>query len=551
MPQPVTELTATIQADTQRLVVKDLTGKVGAAEVALACERQGWSASAPLGLAGRIQDLTINAAMPAALPAGLERLRQRFRPSGNVDAEIQLTFDGHQWRPELSAHCRNLSLTDAEKFPYPVEQASGTVSLTRSPNTGSMQLDLDLVGMAGGRQIRIAAKLDRLIVPKIPVGSGGGAGAVAFGEVLSEHNGVQLASATTVVRPLPKPTGWVEVSGSGVPIHEQLLAALPTKAQQFVRSLRPQGLIDFRWRYERLDPAAERGDTSLELKLADCAIQYERFPYPLQQIRGLVTARNGHYTLSNLVGCDRQGAGVVTCQGESEATDAGLDVQLVFQGTNVPLDENLKQSLSPQVQQVWTDLRPQGRVNFTAHVARKPGEEKPTIEVDLQPHEKSVSVEPTFFPYRFEQVDGEAIVTDGHVDLKQLRGMHGRSEFTAAQGDWQATPGGGWQLVLYRPQRRSARFRARPPRRDAARRAESDRPPAAGRQLRRLSLDAQFCPPPRVGANRRRSGTSNSLAIRRHSAATCRWKTSPASSGSWAPATVRTQPPTASWRSTR
>ena len=453
LPQPVTELAATIQADSQKLVVKDLTGKVGAADVALACERQGWSAKAPLGLAGRIQGLVVNADMHAALPVGLERLRERFRPSGTVDAEIQLTFDGHQWRPELTARCRNLSLTDTEKFPYPVDGASGTVSLTRSPATRMMQLDLDLVGMAGGRQIRIAAKLDRLVVPKIPVGPGGGAGAVAFGDDLPEPSGVQLASATSVVRPLPKPTGWVEISGSGVPIHEQLLAALPaeaqhSKAQQFVRSLRPQGLFDFRWRYERLDAAAERGDTSLELKVVDGAIQYERFPYPLQQIRGLVTARNGHYTLSNLVGCDRQGAGVVTCQGESEASEAGLDLQLVFQGTNVPLDENLKQSLSPQVQQVWTDLRPQGRVDFTAHVVRRPGQEKPTIEVALQPHEKSVSVEPTFFPYRFEQVDGEAIVTDGRIVLKQLRGLHGRSEFTAEQGDWQATPGGGWQLML-------------------------------------------------------------------------------------------------------
>jgi hypothetical protein len=448
LPQPLTELSTTIEADSNKLVVKDLTGKMGVADVALACQRHGWAVNAPLGLAGRIQGFSFNNDMHAALPEGVERLRQRFRPSGNVDAELRLTFDGHQWRPEITAHCRNLSLTDAEKFPYPVEQARGTVSLTRSPTTRSMQLDLDLVGIAAGRPVRIASKLDRIFMPNIPVGPGGGAGTVAFGDDLPESNGVQLASATSVVRSPPKPTGWVEVSGSGVAIHERLLAALPAKAQTFVRSLRPQGLIDFRWRYERLDPAAERGNTSLDLTLADCALQYERFPYPLQQIRGVVTARNGHYSLANLVGRDRQGAGVVTCHGESDVTDAGLDLMLVFQGSNIPLDENLKQALSPQVQQVWTNLRPQGRVNFAANVNRQRGQEKPTIEVALQPHEKSVSVEPTFFPYRFEQVDGQAIVTDGRVVLKQLRGLHGRSEFSADGGDWQATPDGGWQLML-------------------------------------------------------------------------------------------------------
>jgi hypothetical protein len=309
-----------------------------------------------------------------------------------------------------------------------------------------MQLDLDLVGVGAGRPVRIAAKLDRLVMPKIAVGSGGGA--IAFGDDDPTTQGVQLASVTSAIRPLPKPTGWVEVTGAGVPIHERLLAALPAKAQLFVRSLRPQGLIDFRWRYERLDRAAERGDKSLDLTLNDCAIQYERFPYPLQQIRGAVTGRNDHYTLSNLVGRDRQGAGVVTCQGESDVTDAGLDLKLVFQGSSIPLDENLKQALTPQVQQVWTDLRPQGRVNFTANVTRQPGQEKPAFEVALEPYEKSVSVEPTFFPYRFEQVDGRANITDGHVVLSDLRGLHGRSEFTADGGDWQAAPGGGWQLMV-------------------------------------------------------------------------------------------------------
>lgn len=453
LPQPLTELAATIEADSQKLIVKNLTGKMGVADVALACQRQGWATSAPLGLAGRVQGLAVSNDMHVALPAGLERLRRRFRPSGIVDAELRLTFDGHKWRPEFTAHCRNLALTDAEKFPYPLEQARGTISLTRSPTTSSMQLDLDLVGIAVGRPVRIAAKLDRLVMPRISVGSVGGAGAVAFGDDDSATGGVQLASATNVVRSRPKPTGWVEVSGSGVPIHEQLLAALPgaaqhSKAQQFVRSLRPQGIIDFRWRYERDDPTAAHGNTSLDLTLADCALQYERFPYPLQQIRGVVTARNRHYTLSNLVGRDRQGAGVVTCHGESDVTEAGIDLKLVFQGTNIPLDENLKQALTPQVQQVWTDLHPQGRINLSANVNRRPGQEKPTIEVALQPSEKSLSVEPKFFPYRFEKVDGQAIVTDGRVVLKQLRGLHGHSEFTAEQGHWQAVPGGGWQLTL-------------------------------------------------------------------------------------------------------
>ena len=307
LPQPLTELTSAIQADQSQLVVKQLAGKLGSADVVLACNRTGWSARAPLGLSGKIVGLAVDAEIQAALPERVQRLWQRFQPQGIVDAEVQATFDGKEWRPELTAHCRGLLLTDAEKFPYPVEGATGTVSLNRSPTTGASHLQLSLVGLAGGRPIRIAAELERLSMPRISIGSGGTAGAVAFGDSLPSDNGVQLTGATSPADPQAKPTGWVEVSGTGVAIHPQLLAALPPRAQIFVRSLHPQGLIDFRWRFERLDPAALRGDTSLDLKLIDCAVQYDRFAYPLEQVRGTVTARNNHYTLSDLVGRDRQG----------------------------------------------------------------------------------------------------------------------------------------------------------------------------------------------------------------------------------------------------
>ncbi len=445
LPQPITELSADLSADSDKLVVKQLTGKVGAADFVVACNRQGWAANAPVGLAGRVNGLAVNADLQAALPARLEQIWQRFQPDGIVDAEVQLTFDGHQWRPELKASCRGLSLTDAEKFPYPIAGATGTVAVSRSPTTGATQLDLDLVGMAVGRPIHIQAKVDHLAVPKIPVGAGGAAGAVAFGDLSVDENGVQLAAATSAVA--PKPTGWVEVSGTGVAIHEQLLAALKPKDQLFVRSLRPQGLVDFRWRWERSDPTAETGDTALDLKLVDCAIQFDRFPYPIEQVKGNVTARNSHFVLSDLTGRDRQGSAQVVCQGQADATDAGLDLALVVSGTNVPLDENLKQALKPQVQQIWADLRPQGRIDFVANVERRPGQIEPAIRVELQPHEQKLSVEPVFFPYRFERVGGRAIVTEGRVDLQQLQGIHGQTRFTAA-GVWQAESDGGWQLVL-------------------------------------------------------------------------------------------------------
>jgi hypothetical protein len=431
LPLPLTELAMKIEADPRRLFVEELRGKFGAADVVLACERHGWAANAPLGLAGRLTSLAIDSQLAARLPERGRQIWQRFQPTGMADAEVALTFDGHRWRPEFTANCRAITLTDAEKFPYTLSQVNGTLKVTGSPhNENDLLLRLDLEGHGNGQPIRIAAELDRIAQPR------------ALANTLPQRLPTTAADALP-----PKPVGWIEVSGNGILLHEHLLTALPDNAEPFVRALRPEGALDFRWRYERDDPYALQAETSLNLKFIDCAIQYDAFPYPLERVQGTVTARNGIWTLNELESRDRQGQAVITCNGESQISPAGQQLRLVIQGENVLLDEHLKQSLPPAVQEIWSQLRPQGRVNFVANVGKQPGQPKPEVFVDLRPYEKSVSIEPTFFPYRLEELGGRALVSPGRVEIQNGQAKHGQSTF-AAQGSWLAMPEGGWQLDL-------------------------------------------------------------------------------------------------------
>jgi hypothetical protein len=126
----------------------------------------------------------------------------------------------------------------------------------------------------------------------------------------------------------------------------------------------------------------------------------------------------------------------------------GYLVDLVFDAAGVPLDDHLRQSLPPGIQQAWNELQPQGRVDFAAHVVHETGQPKPVIEVTLQPHKRSVVIEPRKFPYRFEQVDGIARYEAGRVELTNLRAVHSRVEFFATSGTWQPAADSGWQLEL-------------------------------------------------------------------------------------------------------
>lgn len=429
LPQPLTGLSAQLHADTNRLVTERAAAKCGTADVVLACDRRGWRDDSPIGMAVRVVGLPLDARLQAILPKSMLGIWQRFQPAGEIDAEAKLSFDGHTWRPQVTAQCRDVSLTDIKNFPYRLEQTVGTVRIDATTPDGP-ELRLELTGVGGGRPIQIRGQLTHLAKITPPPGR---------------------TSADPTV-PLFRPLGWLDISGTDVPIHEQLLAALPDKpphrAQRLVRSLRPQGTIDFRWHAQWSDRSRPRPDVDQEIRLKDCSVQYDRFPYPLHHINGLVTAHNHLWALHDLKSDSGSGSTVVTCRGTSQPIPTGSRLQLVFDAANVPLDEDLRRALVPGAQRAWAALRPQGRVDFVAHVTHETGQPQPTIEVVLNPHERSVSIDPESFPYRFEEIDGQAVLTSGRVDLRNVTARHGRTTYAASGGSWQAAPDGGWQFML-------------------------------------------------------------------------------------------------------
>ena len=431
LPHPVTDLQLVLSAAPNRLTIEQLTGRCGTANVVLACERHGWNTTAPLGLAVKVVGLSLDKQFEESLPAAATRYWKRFRPAGLVDAEVRLAFDGERWRPRLIADCRGISLTDAEKFPYPLEQATGRVEYTPAGPDAPDQFRLNLTAMGAGRPVLIEAQLSQLTR---------GLTSNATSDPQSEIQNPQSIP--------PHPVGYVEISGADIPLHDQLLDAMKEKEQRLVRSLHAQGTFDFRWRAEWADATQPRATISQDITLKDCSIQFDKFRYPLRHVAGLVTARNRTWEFHNVVGRGGNDSTVVVCTGKSTPVGDGCQVDLLFQAQNVPLDDNLRQALTEPAQRAWAELRPQGRVDLAAHVVHETGQLVPAIAVTLRPCERSVSLEPQSFPYRFEQVEGTATFQDGRVELKDVVAHHDRATFSAASGVWQPTPGGGWQFVL-------------------------------------------------------------------------------------------------------
>jgi hypothetical protein len=449
LPEPITEVSVSARATPERLSVKRLDAKFGTASVVLAAERAGWSTQAPIALAGKIIGLQLDEQLAAQLPESASRIWQRFRPNGPVDAELRLNYDGSKWLPQVTANCRRISLTDAERFPYVVEQATGRVEYRPPHAAGPDELTLDLTGVGGGRPIRIEADLKHL-AQREPDGvttdtdvAGIDRRATCPNEHFAGYRGRPYRTS-----PRLHPVGYVQITGNDIPLHEELVAAIPGNGQPLVRSLQAQGAVDFWFRSEWKELSQPRADVSLDIRLKDCSIRYAPFPLPLRRVSGLVTARNWKWQVQDVLGFGANEAAVVRCGGEVVPQGKNWHADLNFIATNLPLDDSLKSALPAVGQRAWSEINPQGRIDVGAHVVHQTGQAAPQIEIKLQPRERSVSVQLVKFPYRFEQVEGEAIYRPGRVELRNVIGRHDREVFSAESGIWSSAPDGGWQLAL-------------------------------------------------------------------------------------------------------
>ena len=420
--------------------------KLGAADVALACEPTGLGrqrAARPgrphpgpggeLRIAGRAPGAA-RAAL-AAFPA--ERNRRRRSPAHLRRPAVAAGTDGPLPRP--LAHRRR-------EIPLPARTGHGhrlAHSLADDRRHAARP-----VGHGDGRPIRIAPSsiahhgqdsVDQMA--RVPSHSATGGNARRRPACQRDDRCRGASQADRLDRSLRQRRR-----------HPRATPGRPARQSPAVRPLAAAAGIDRLPLAVRTDsiPLAARGDTSLELKLADCAIQYERFPYPLQQIRGLVTARNGHYTLSDLQGRDRQGSAIVTCQGESQADAAGLAVHLVFRGTQRAARRQ-SQAIALAAGATGVD-RPATARPHQFHRQRRartrPGQAgRSKSSLRAARTDRFPSSRRAFPIASSKSTAGRSSPTAASIS-QQLQGRHGRVDVFRRRGIWQATPDGGWQLVL-------------------------------------------------------------------------------------------------------
>lgn len=402
LPFVVRDMTATFHADDAGGRIESLEAHSGSTLLRGSGSLQGWSQTSDFDLLLEAERLVVGRQWEPLLPRAVAEQWQRLLPAGEVDVRAEVTRRAGVVDPRVSVRCRNVSLTHY-RFPYRLDRTVGTVVFQ------GRDLSLYLTGQAGGHPVQVA-------------------GAFQFG------------SSGAV--------GHVEVRGEGMRIDDSLLAAMPPRSAEIIRSLRAAGVFDFVFRHERARHLPDGKANSLGIRLAGCSLAYAGFPYPLTNVSGSIRMDRDEWTIQDVTGTND--AGVVRCTGSLvPLPDGDGELTLHLTGAGVVLERELRDSLPPGMRQIWDDLAPRGNADFSATIRHQVKPRRTSVEVEAIPHGQTVSIEPAWFPYRLEQLQGRLALKDGLLRFEGVRGVHDRTT-VAAEGTCRFLPEGGWHVSFER-----------------------------------------------------------------------------------------------------
>jgi len=397
LPQTLTDVNGKLHFSPEGYWLEDFSARGGPSTLRMTCRGAGYEATSPIEAEVAVRRLELGPNLLPLLPAEVQEFWTRYLPVGQVDASFRLRYDGSQWWPEGKVQCQNVSFT-SHKFPYRVENVRGTLDLS------GQALTISLTAQNRKQWLGITGQLQNLFAG---------------------------------------PVGAVDIRADQVPLDEKLLAALPGTSQEVVRSLHPSGTLRVQSRLWRERPD-EPMHQQLRVDVMEGAIRFEKFPYPLNHIRGLLSMQDGHWTFSELVG--NNDTGRVTCEGFLRPSPAGMQLYLSLMAHDVPLEEELRDALRPNMQRLWNDLRPRGGADIAVEInwtANQPLD----VGVRAWPQPENASIELSQFPYRLEKLRGMLEYRAGQVTLQQLRAEHGAVRLSAG-GQCQFLDDGSWELVL-------------------------------------------------------------------------------------------------------
>lgn len=397
IPLPLTELGATIRSVDGQLALEKLAARVGTARLTAQGAVTRPAEDADCNLSFALEHIELNRALLDRLPPKAQEIQRDFQPEGPATLACRLHRADGVWQYWWRFQAEGLKAR-FHKFPYPLTGVRGNLEQDVDPARNLDLLKIDMVGLANEQPIYIRGSVEG-----------------------AKPAGVSL-----------------NIWGRDLVIDEPLLTSLPPGPRKIAYQFNPSGKVDVVATIRR-PQGVDEFTNSYRLEFHDAAVHYHVFPYPIENIRGLLEVLPDNWIYRDFKGTHK--GAEFTSSGRSEQTPQGEKVTIELRGNNALFDAELGNALQNGLRQAWDTFRPAGRFDFHARIEHLLKQPEPEFDVTVRP--LGSWMQPVFFPYALDQVTGTIRYCQQRVFLDQIVARHGPTVFTIHRGDAQIKPGGG------------------------------------------------------------------------------------------------------------
>jgi hypothetical protein len=358
----------------------------------------------PVSVRGRLNRINKNLSLSVELSevsvaeAGVPAAR-RFAPelaphlakltaTASVKADFNYTPDAlPQWRHDVRFEVKDARYVHPD-LPWPIEKITAAV---RSVD-GRVEVE-KATAQIGQAKVQVALKTRPDFTPP----QGGGLAGAADDPLRMFEDAVEK----------------LEITAAGIELDNALFERLPERFKRGRQMFSPTGQVDLGYKFVREGGGWRR---ELEVRPKQAGLVYEKFRYPVSDVRGLVkrtvTHAGGETTTIDLIGT---AAGqLITVKGriDGDGPDPALSLRVV--GDNVPLDEQLYAALPPEYAALVRQFRASGRGNFVAEITRQAG--SGTSENEFRIDVKDGRLNYAAFPYQLDHLKGRLVIRTTSTD---------------------------------------------------------------------------------------------------------------------------------------
>ncbi len=365
----------------------------------------------------RVERLHVDDEVLGKLPADLHYIKEDFSPAG----PCTITFRYRQPGPTpLVKHwtIEPLGMTgEFDDFPVPLREVRGRIDIDASA-IPRRNIRIELEGLACDRPATLRGTIR---------------GEKATSEILLDITGKDVLLDHRIEKAIPPRVRNVVRQFYPTRSREQGLAAQPMGQGDIVALIR-----------------RNHGETKIRkqftLTFRKTSVRYDQFPYPLENVSGVLVLYPDHWEARGFRGEHAGGemffdgrsyplADRVPLEGEFSPPER---VHIRLRGKNILLDQTFENALVPtsgkerrDLQAAWRRLRLAGRLNFSAEVIDHPGQPQ---DIDVAADVQGCSIQPAFFDYAMHDLRGKVRYAGGMLELTGMRARHGQAELALEHG---------------------------------------------------------------------------------------------------------------------